>query len=76
MIAQANTIGSGLVLGLFLLVLINKNHKKALMRSFVKNWLNLAWPGSLRSCQYQCLHLGQEIHSRQIIINPLGTQLK
>ena len=67
MSAQGNPRGSVLVSGLFLFGLQSKIQKRSLMRLFRKHCLKLAWPVSVNSCQGQCLHLGQEIHFRQII---------
>ena len=53
-----NPIGSGLVLGLFFLVLVNKNYKKYMMRPFNKHWIRLSCPESLNLCQGQDLDLG------------------
>ena len=69
MSSQGNSRGSGLVLVLFFLGLQNKNQKRDLMKPFRKHWLNIAWHLHLNPCQGQCLHLGQEIHSRQIILH-------
>ena len=67
MSAQGNPRGSRLILGILLLGLENKIHKKAPMRPLRKNWLMFAWTGSLNPCQGQGLDLGREINLRQRI---------
>ena len=51
MSSQGNPIGPGLVLGILLLGLLNKNQNRDLISPFRNNWLNIYCPGSLNPFQ-------------------------